>query len=158
MLRVAQPHASAFVTAVPSEEDGRDTILKPLVFRTAVAYRLGVEVLNSEIPCPLCMQPINVYGDHATCCAKSGDLIIRHNTLRNLVHSIARDGLLSPALEKVGILGPTSGRRPGDVTIPNWEHGNGLAIDVAVRSSSRVCGSSAPVRITQGIRSTASTM
>jgi hypothetical protein len=44
------------------------------------------------------------------------------------------DGLLQPQLEKQGILGPTTGRRPGDVTIPDWKHGNGLAIDVAVTS------------------------
>ena len=80
------------------------------------------------------MQPINIYGDHATCCTKNGDLVTRHNAVRNLVHSIASDGLLQPQLEKQGILGPTTGRRPGDVTIPNWKHGNGLAIDVAVTS------------------------
>jgi len=80
------------------------------------------------------MQPINIYGDHATCCTKSGDLIIRHNTLRNLLAAIARDGLLNPILEKQGILGPTTGRRPGDVTIPNWREGDFLAIDVAVTS------------------------
>ena len=34
-------------------------------------------------------------------------------------------------MEKKGILGPTSGRRPGDVTIPIWKNGKGLAIDVA---------------------------
>ena len=38
-------------------------------------------------------------------------------------------------MEKKGILGPTSGRRPGDVTIPIWKNGKGLAIDVAVTSS-----------------------
>ena len=43
-------------------------------------------------------------------------------------------GLLSPVLEKKGILGPTSGRRPGDVSIPIWSEGKGLAIDVAVTS------------------------
>jgi hypothetical protein len=37
-------------------------------------------------------------------------------------------------LEKKGILGPTSGRRPGDVTIPLWAHGKGMAIDVAITS------------------------
>ena len=37
-------------------------------------------------------------------------------------------------MEKKGILGPTSGRRPGDVTIPLWSQGKGLAIDVAVTS------------------------
>jgi hypothetical protein len=134
LLRVAQPHAGAFVTALPSQEEDKDTIMRPRIYRTAVAYRLGAKVLNNEIPCPLCTQPINIYGDHATCCAKSGDLVIRHNTLRNLVASIASSGLLNPVLEKQGILGNTSGRRPGDVTIPNWESGNALAIDVAVTS------------------------
>src|SRR5688572_16410661 len=37
-------------------------------------------------------------------------------------------------MEKKGILGPTSGRRPGDVTFPLWSRGKGLAIDVAVTS------------------------
>ena len=134
LLRVARPHASSFVTAVPSEEDGKDCLLKPRQYRIAVAYRLGIPVLNNEIPCPLCMQPINIHGDHATCCTKNGDLVTRHNAIRNLVHSIASDGLLQPQLEKQGILGPTTGRRPGDVTIPDWKHGNGLAIDVAVTS------------------------
>ena len=134
LLRVARPHAGSFVTAVPSEEDGNDCLMKPRQYRVAVAYRLGLPVLKNEIPCPLCMQTINVYGDHATCCAKNGDLVVRHNALRNFVHSVASDGLLQPQLEKQGILGPTTGRRPGDVTIPDWKHGNGLAIDVAVTS------------------------
>ena len=41
---------------------------------------------------------------------------------------LASEGLLSPIMEKKGILGPTSGRRPGDVTIPLWSQGKGLAI------------------------------
>ena len=47
---------------------------------------------------------------------------------------IADIGLLSPELEKLGILGPTdtSRRRPGDVSIKNWSLHRGLAIDVAV--------------------------
>jgi len=53
----------------------------------------------------LCMQTIDVYGDHATCCSKAGDLIVRHNAMRNLVNEIAKDSLLSPVLEKKGILG-----------------------------------------------------
>ena len=134
LLRVARPHAGSFVTAVPSSEDGNDCLLKPRLFRLAVAYRLGFPVLSNEIPCPSCTQPINVYGDHAICCAKNGDLVIRHNALRNLVYNIASHGLLKPVLEKKGILGPTSGRRPGDVAIPDWKHHMGLAIDVAVTS------------------------
>ena len=133
LLRVAQPHAGSFITAVPSNEDGSDTILGPRIFRTAVLYRLGLPVLNQQKPCPLCMQPINVYGDHATCCARKGDIVFRHNAVRDLVYAIACDGVLNPQREKKGILGPTSGRRPGDVSIPDWS-GKPLAIDVAVTS------------------------
>jgi len=55
--------------------------------------------------------------------------------MRNLVNEIAEDGLLSPVLEKKGILGNAPGRRPGDVTIPLWERGRALALDIAVTSS-----------------------
>ena len=41
-------------------------------------------MVGEEIPCPLCKQTINLFGDHATCCTKNGDLIVRHNALRNL--------------------------------------------------------------------------
>jgi hypothetical protein len=53
--------------------------------------------------------------------------------MRNLVDSFASDGLLAPQLEKQGILGPTTGRRPGDVTLNRWSNGP-LAIDVAISS------------------------
>src|SRR3954451_21116204 len=99
--------ACGFLTAASTDEDGKDMIMSPRKFRTAVAYRLGAPVLKEEIPCPLCEQPINIFGDHATCRAKSGDIIVRHNSLRNLVDNIATAGNLSPVLEKKGILGPT---------------------------------------------------
>jgi len=51
--------------------------------------------------------------------------------MRNLIEDFASDGMLSPVLEKEGILGNT-GRRPGDVTIQRWAEGKGLAIDMAV--------------------------
>ena len=91
-------------------------------------------MLDHEIPCPLCKQTINIFGDHATCCAKKGDVIIRHNSLRNLIDSIGTDALLSPVMEKKGILGNTTGRRPGDVTFQRWAEGKALVIDVAVTS------------------------
>ena len=135
LRRAAQPHACGFITAVPSDEDGKDCLLRPRNFQIAVAYRLGIPVLDKEIACPLCMQPIDIFGDHATCCTKSGDLIIRHNSLRNLVEDFGNDGKLSPVLEKKGILGDTTDRRPGDVTFERWAEGKGLAVDVAVTSA-----------------------
>ena len=77
---------------------------------------------------PFCKQTIDKYGEHATCCKKQGDLIIRHDGLHDFVEEIANDGMLSPVLEKEGILGNTTGRRPGDVTIQRWAEGKGLAL------------------------------
>jgi len=37
-------------------------------------------------------------------------------------------------MEKKGILGNTTGRRPGDVTFQRWAEGKALVIDVAVTS------------------------
>src|SRR3954470_7738861 len=108
------------VTAVPSTLDGIDTVMPPRNFQVAVLVRLGLPVLAEEISCSLCMQTIDVFGDHAACCTKNADLIHRHNRVRNLLDKICTEGALSPILEKTGILGDSykPGRRPGDVTIP----------------------------------------
>jgi hypothetical protein len=53
------------------------------------------------------MQPFDLYGDHAACCKKNADIIVRHNRIRNFVAKVADEGLLSPVLEKRGILGDT---------------------------------------------------
>ena len=133
LKRCAQPHANNFVTAVPSNDDDKGARIRPHLFRTAVQYRLGVPLLKEEIDCPVCMQKkIDITGDHATCCSRTGDLVSRHNALRDMVDNLASQGMLSPAMEKKGILGSQLGRRPGDVTIPNWQHGQALAIDVAI--------------------------
>ena len=42
--------------------------MRPRNFQVAVAVRLGRPVLPEEISCSLCMQTIDVFGDHAACC------------------------------------------------------------------------------------------
>ena len=132
--RLSSPHACSWVTALPSSNDGSDTIMEPKVFRTSVRRLLGLPVFPSPVSCPLCMQTMDVYGDHAVCCSGAGDLIVRHNRVRNIIYKLAEHGLMAPEMEKVGILGPTdeSKRRPGDVSIRTWGPSRGLAIDVAV--------------------------
>ena len=57
LLRVTELHAGAFVTALPSTDDGMDTVMRPDHFRIAVAYRLGVPVVEDGVRCPLCSKP-----------------------------------------------------------------------------------------------------
>jgi len=130
-------HANAWISALPSSMDGKDTVMTSRVYLTAVRRLLGLPVFSAPAPCPFCQQTMDIYGDHAVCCRKSGDLITRHNRVRDLIAEFARVGLLSPELEKLGLLGPTerSSRRPGDVSFKRWAPNRGLAIDVADLSS-----------------------
>ena len=132
--RLKCEHSGAWICAVPSTHDGNDTVMRPRNFQVAVAMRLGLPVLDEEKSCSLCMQTIDVFGDHAACCAMSSDRIHRHNRVRNLLDRICQEGMLSPVMEKKRLLGDVYGRRPGDVTIPVWRANKGLAIDVAVTS------------------------
>ena len=58
LRRAAQPHACGFITAVPSDEDGKDTLLRPRNFQIAVAYRLGIRVLENEKSLALCARSL----------------------------------------------------------------------------------------------------
>ena len=133
--RLDNPHANAWVTAVPSSEDGFDTILSPRAFRISVLRLLGLPICPSSLSCPLCVQPMDTLGDHSLCCSKTRDTIIRHNSIRNWVFKIAQEGMLCPEMEKIRFgeaeIGP-SRRRPADIAIPIWANGKSLAIDVAV--------------------------
>ena len=128
LSRLVAEHAGAI--------EGSDCVMSPSVFRTAVRYRLGVHVARPDVSCSFCTQPFDLYGDHAACCKKNADVIVRHNRIRNLVAKMGDEGLLSPVLEKRGILGDSKkpGRRPGDVTFPCWQDSKGLAVDVCVTS------------------------
>ena len=130
--RLKCEHSGAWISAVPSTHDGNDTVMRPRNFHVAVAMRLGLPVLDEEKSCSLCMQTIDVFGDHAACCSMSSDRIHRHNRVRNLLDRICQEGMLAPVMEKKRLLGDVYGRRPGDVTIPVWRANKGLAIDVAV--------------------------
>ena len=76
---------------------------------------------------------MDVFGDHALICSTGGDMITRHNNIRNLLYHICQAANLSPRLETKS-LSFNDQRRPGDVTIPNWCRGNLLALDVTISS------------------------
>jgi hypothetical protein len=125
LRRVVEPHAGAFLTAVPSDEDGSECVMDPANFRVAVAYRLGVVVVGKGVSCPLCKQTVDELGDHAACCTRNGDVIVRHNRVRGLLGRFCEEGLLSPELEKRGILGASTGRRQGMSRPRGGEGGRG---------------------------------
>ena len=79
-----------------------------------MAYRLGVAV---SIPVRCVSSPSTLLA--ITPLAAQPQVMLSVGTTL-FATWLTTDGLLSPVLEKKGILGPTSGRRPGDVSIPIW--------------------------------------
>ena len=84
------PHAGAgdWLNVVPSPTLGLR--LQDRVFRCSLQYRLGILLHNSPYPCPKCHRTANIFGDHQVGCGGNGDRIARHNSIRDMVFSAAR--------------------------------------------------------------------
>jgi len=81
--------------------------------------------------CPYCTQNMSPRKKHALSCRSGGDLIRRHNALRNFIYGLCQEAGLSPILEKTST-GDVPGLRPADVYIKDYEPNVNLSIDVAI--------------------------
>ena len=78
--------------------------------------------------CPVCNDEVlDANGIHGVNCKKSGDMIGRHNAVRDYLAAQCRTAQLSPRTE-VG----DNNLRPGDVFLPRWAGIRPAAIDVSV--------------------------
>ena len=88
---------------------------------------------------------MDVWGDHCLVCPCSGDRVVRHNALRNVVFDECNIAGLAPERERNGLLPGNrvpdeglprtrSARRPADIWVPRGENGSGEAWDFTVRS------------------------
>ena len=93
---------------------GFDTLLTNSCLSDSLKFRLGVDLMAGESHCSLCKQVMDSRGHHAVACNCGGDIVTRHNDLRNTVYREARKAGFKPELEKQGLL---PGRRPADVLL-----------------------------------------
>ncbi|KAJ9437851.1 hypothetical protein DIPPA_25035, partial [Diplonema papillatum] len=74
--------------------------LSPAEFNVAVRMRLGLPLTARVGKCRLCGDAdADVMGDHSLCCMSGGLRTRAHTALRNEVAAVAREALLTPALE-----------------------------------------------------------
>ena len=73
---------------------------------------------------------------HAVTCKFGGDVVARHNALRNAIFDFCKRALLNPKLEAGAGLGHERRlTRPADILIPSWSNGDKpAAIDVSITS------------------------
>ena len=112
------PGAAAWLQLTPSP----DNALSDGQFATALAYRLGLPH-NEEGPgiCRSRGRVCDAMGVHDLSCTSGGDIIHRHNAVRDLVFDLARRARVQPQLERAGIFtDPVLHlhlRRPADVLV-----------------------------------------
>ena len=62
------------------------------------------------------------FGHHALSCKHGGDVVSRHNKLRDIFSDFCQRACLGPRLEMGCGVGFTNSQfRPADVLVPNWE-------------------------------------
>ena len=109
---------------------------------TAVALLLGVDVYEDVAICTFCGMVLDKMGIHASSCIARGDMVLRHNAIRDIIFHFCLRARLRPELEKVGLLEDdcvmVSLRRPADVLVgrttgaPANSRGERRALDVTV--------------------------
>ena len=128
------PRSREFLNVVPC----RDLHMRSDQFSVIVKYQLGANVYESDFTCPACHQPAGASGDHALVCGVGNGRILRHNSIREILISVAKQSGLSPVREPRFLI-PGVDRRPADLLINSWSsQGLDSLIDVCIGSSLRL--------------------
>ena len=97
LLSVSAPHSSSWVSVIPSM--GLGLHMESNEFQTAVRWWLGVGV--GRTVCPFCQDvALDPLGHHAVTCRHGGDVVIRHNHLRDVFVDFCQRAHLSVSVEK----------------------------------------------------------
>ncbi|KAL5484071.1 hypothetical protein EMCRGX_G020510 [Ephydatia muelleri] len=105
MLSVSAPHASSWVSAIPSGLQ-----LESNEFQMAIRWWLGLDTSGRSM-CPFCPDTaLDPLGHHAVTCRHGGDVVTRHNRLRDE----------RPC--------------PADILIAGWDRGKPAALDLTITS------------------------
>ena len=100
-------------------------------FYTAVKWWLGMNS-TARSSCPFCPDiALDPLGHLAISCRHGGDVVIRHNHLRNIIVDLCCRAHLSVQVEvSRGLLGFHDYTRPADVLVDGWDRAKPAAFDV----------------------------
>ncbi|KAL5484084.1 hypothetical protein EMCRGX_G020529 [Ephydatia muelleri] len=127
------PHAASWLSVVPSVGFGLH--LDPNELQIAVKWWLGLDTFRGS-SCALCSDvALDPLGHHAATYRRGGDVIIRHNRLRDVFLSFCHQAHIAARLEAGSGLTPgLDHTRPADVLVRDWAQGKPAAFDITVTS------------------------
>ena len=133
MMSVSAPHASSWVSAIPSV--GLNMHLDSEECQVAIRWWLGLDTSTAS-SCPFCPGAVlDPLGHHATSCRHGGDVVTRHNHLRDTFAELCHRAHLPVRVEVgYGLSGDHINTRPADVLVQGWDRGKPAAFDITVTS------------------------
>ena len=133
LLSVSAPHATSWLSVIPSTSQGLH--LDPIEFRVAVKWWLGLDTSQGS-QCAFCpAHSLDPLGHHALTCKCGGDVVLRHNALRDtLVHFLHHAHASVQVEVGTGLFPDHSQSRPADILLQYWNLGRPVALDISVVS------------------------
>ena len=130
LLSVYSPHAASWLSVVPSKSLGLH--MDPPVFHVAIKWWLGLDVSEGS-QCALCPgSTLDHLGHHAVTCKYGGDVVTRHNMIRDILVETCRRAHIGVKVEVGNLRRDHSKTRPADILLPNWFLGRTAALDVSI--------------------------
>eukprot|EP00731_Ephydatia_muelleri_P009283 Em0004g1621a len=122
-----------YLSVVPSENLGLH--LDPPVFQVAIKWWLGLDTSKGS-QCALCPgSTLDHLGHHAVTCKYGGDVVSRHNRIRDILVETCRRAHIGVKVEVGNNLSRDHSKtRPADILLPNWFLGRTAALDVSITS------------------------
>ena len=127
---ISAPQAHAWLKVQPSPKLG--LALMPDEAQVILKWWLGLPLTPEGTPCPLCHHNMDAWGHHMLTCCSGGDVITRHNQLRDCIADFCHKACLSPQIEKGSGILPKDQSRPADILVPNWSLSRPAAFDIKV--------------------------
>ena len=105
LLSVSSRHAASWLTVIPSP--GLNLHLEPNEFQVAIKWWLGMDVSFGSC-CPYCPNHrLDPLGHHALTCKHGGDMVLRHNSLRDVFVETCHRACLGGQVEVLVLTGCT---------------------------------------------------
>ena len=99
LLSLTLPQFGAWLSAPPIPSLGLH--LQPNEFRVTLKYRIGVPLYIEERKCPYCQNGrLDKLGDDALSCHGRGDMISRHDRVRDRIFAACSTANLAPIYEQ----------------------------------------------------------
>eukprot|EP00731_Ephydatia_muelleri_P035190 Em0103g2a len=106
----------------------------PPVFQIAVKWWLGLDTSEGS-QCTLCLGVLDHLGHHAVTCKYGGDVVSRHNKIRDILVETCRRAHIGVQVEVGNNLTHDHNKtRPADILLSNWFLGKPAALDVSITS------------------------